>query len=412
MTFWPMFILMLVAASVFTLYPFISSWRRSGSDSSVEQTNVAIFREQQEQFQRQLDNAEISQHQFEQLLADAQQLLLTNTATEHSATPYAAQSSRSGLWLLPVLIITVPLLTWGTYNQLGAYDDEEILRLMEQGPKPTADPEELVQWREQLDSAIARRAEQRPENIYYWVMLAQSAIAEGDLLSASQHFAAAIRAQPEDGYLLAQYAETLFLLEGSQFSGPVVDAMDRAFAVDSSNPTVLGLKGIQAFQDRQLQLAVTYWQGARQSLDPASPTAKALLIGIERAQKLLSGDEPVAPELSDQVRIELSVSLDPGITFTPDQLVFVAVVRASGPPMPLAARKLRAADLPATLVLTDSDALMAGQGLSSANEVRLVARLSATGSATPQPGDWETSSEVIALPSTDIVRLSINRQRP
>ena len=175
-------------------------------------------------------------------------------------------------------------------------------------------------------------------------MLAQSAIAEGDLLSASQHFAAAIRAQPEDGYLLAQYAETLFLLEGSQFSGPVVDAMDRAFAVDSSNPTVLGLKGIQAFQDRHLQLAVTYWQGAR--------------------------------------------------------------------PMPLAARKLRAADLPATLVLTDSDALMAGQGLSSANEVRLVARLSATGSATPQPGDWETSSEVIALPSTDIVRLSINRQRP
>ncbi|MGB2260596.1 MAG: c-type cytochrome biogenesis protein CcmI, partial [Porticoccaceae bacterium] len=233
MTFWPMFILMLVAASVFTLYPFISSWRRSGSDSSVEQINVAIFREQQEQFQRQLDNAEISQHQFEQLLADAQQLLLTNTATEHSATPYAAQSSRSGLWLLPVLIITVPLLTWGTYNQLGAYDDEEILRLMEQGPKPTADPEELVRWREQLDSAIARRAEQRPENIYYWVMLAQSAIAEGDLLSASQHFAAAIRAQPEDGYLLAQYAETLFLLEGSQFSGPVVDAMDRAFAVDS-----------------------------------------------------------------------------------------------------------------------------------------------------------------------------------
>ena len=54
MTFWPMFILMLVAASIFILYPFNSSWRRSSSDSSVEQTNVAIFREQREQFQRQL----------------------------------------------------------------------------------------------------------------------------------------------------------------------------------------------------------------------------------------------------------------------------------------------------------------------------------------------------------------------
>jgi cytochrome c-type biogenesis protein CcmH len=333
---------------------------------------------------------------------------LTNTATEHSAS----QLSRSGLWLLPVLIITVPLITWLSYNKLGAYADEEIVRLMEQGPELTEDAERFEQWREQLDGAVAERAEQRPENAYYWVMLAQSALAEGDLLSASQHLGAAIEAQPEDGYLLAQYAETLFLLHGSTFSGPVMDAMDSAFAVDSSNPTVLGLKGIQAFQNGQLQLAVTYWQGARQSLDPASSTAQALLVGIERAEKILSGGESVSPEQSDQPQIKLSVSLDSNIDFAPDQLVFVAVVAASGSPMPLAARKLRAADLPATLTLSDSDALMAGRGISSTTEVRLVARLSATGSATPQPGDWETSSEIVELPSNDIIRLFINRQRP
>ena len=408
MTFWPMFILMLVAASIFILYPFNSSWRRSSSDSSVEQTNVAIFREQQELFQRQLDNAEISQDQFEQLVADAQQLLLSNTATEHSA----AQHIRAGLWLLPVLIVSVPLVTWLTYNQMGAYADEEIVRLMEQGPELTEDAALFEQWREQLDSAVAERAEQRPENVYYWVMLAQSALAEGDLLSASQHLAAAVEAQPEDGYLLAQYAETLFLLQGSKFSAPVVDAMERAFAVDSSNPTVLGLKGIQAFQNGQLPLAVTYWQGARQSLDPASSTAKALLVGIERAEKMLSGGESVLPEQSDQPQIKLSVSLDSNIAFAPDQLVFVAVVAASGSPMPLAARKLRAADLPAILTLSDGDALMAERGISSATEVRLVARLSATGSATPQPGDWETSSGIIELPSNDVIRLVINSQRP
>jgi cytochrome c-type biogenesis protein CcmH len=403
-----MFILMLVAASIFILYPFNSSWRRSSSESSVEQTNVAIFREQQEQFQRQLDNAEISQDQFEQLVADAQQLLLSNTATEHSA----AQHSRAGLWLLPVLIVSVPLVTWLTYNQMGAYADEEIVRLMEQGLELTEDAALFEQWREQLDSAVAERAEQRPENVYYWVMLAQSALAEGDLLSASQHLAAAVEARPEDGYLLAQYAETLFLLQGSKFSAPVVDAMERAFAVDSSNPTVLGLKGIQAFQNGQLPLAVTYWQGARQSLDPASSTAKALLVGIERAEKMLSGGESVLPDQSDQPQIKLSVSLDSNIAFAHDQLVFVAVVAASGSPMPLAARKLRAADLPAILTLSDGDALMAERGISSATEVRLVARLSATGSATPKPGDWETSSGIIELPSNDIIRLVINSQRP
>ena len=77
-----------------------------------------------------------------------------------------------------------------------------------------------------------------------------------------------------------------------------------------------------------------------------------------------------------------------------------------------AVRKLRAADLPAILTLSDGDALMAERGISSATEVRLVARLSATGSATPQPGDWETSSGIIELPSNDIIRLVINSQRP
>ena len=72
-----------------------------------------------------------------------------------------------------------------------------------------------------------------------------------------------------------------------------------------------------------------------------------------------------------------------------DRSVFVALVATSGAPMPLAARKLRAGDLPLTISLSNADAVVAGYNLSSVNHVKAVARLSQSGSATPQVGDWE-----------------------
>ena len=81
--------------------------------------------------------------------------------------------------------------------------------------------------------------------------------------------------------------------------------------------------------------------------------------------------------------------------------------------MPLAAQKLTAADLPATVTLSDSQALMADQNLSSVDQVKLIARLSTTGSDTPQAGDWETVSEVIELRDINSpLSLEINSQRP
>jgi cytochrome c-type biogenesis protein CcmH len=184
--------------------------------------------------------------------------------------------------------------------------------------------------------------------------------------------------------------------------------------VDSNNATVLGLKGIQAFEQRQLALAISYWQGARQTLDPSGSTAKALLIGIERAKMLLA-DDGTATQTREKgsVKIEVSVRIDGTIDYRPDQQVFVAVVEAAGPPMPIAARKLRAADLPVTLSLTAADELMAGRTLASAQAVRLVARLSTSGSATAQSGDWEAISPIVDLPNDQgPIELVINRQRP
>jgi cytochrome c-type biogenesis protein CcmH len=80
--------------------------------------------------------------------------------------------------------------------------------------------------------------------------------------------------------------------------------------------------------------------------------------------------------------------------------------------MPLAAKKISVSQLPATIVLSDTDALIAGQALSTATTIKVVARLSLSGSATPQTGDWEAVSDSFKLDEKGTqVSLLINRQR-
>jgi cytochrome c-type biogenesis protein CcmH len=80
--------------------------------------------------------------------------------------------------------------------------------------------------------------------------------------------------------------------------------------------------------------------------------------------------------------------------------------------MPLAAKKLRAGDLPTTITLSNTDAVVEGYNLSSVNKVKAVARLSQSGSATPQTGDWEAVAQRVDLSSeNDSLALEISRQR-
>ena len=394
---------LLLLASLFLVYPFVRQEVNEVEDDA--DANLQIFRDQQAQLDSQLQQNEIQQPQYDQLLAEAKQLLLINSQNSQTEEN---QATRKAGWLLPVSLLLLPIFCLVSYHHLGAAADEKILKLLEQNTQLSVDDPQAQFKQQALFSAIEKRATQRPDNIYYWILLAKRAVQQNDLSSAQFHYAQAIKASPEDSYLLAQYAEITFMLADSQFTDEVNRAIDKAFAIDSSNPTVLGLKGIQAFETEQWQLAITYWQEASRQMEQGSPTATALKAGIARAQKRL-GIEP-EEQLSPQV--EITLSIDKAIQFDPNQTVFVALVATSGAPMPLAAKKLRAGDLPTTITLSNADAVMAGYNLSSVNEVKAVARLSQTGSATPQVGDWEAAMQQVDLSSVKFsLALEISRQR-
>jgi cytochrome c-type biogenesis protein CcmH len=392
---------LLLLASLFLVYPFVRHEVNEVEDDA--DANLQIFRDQQAQLDSQLQQNEIRQPQYDQLLAEAKQLLLLNSQKPQvEETLVSVKVGR----LLPVALLLLPIFCLASYHYLGAAADEKILKMLEVNTQLSVDDPQAQFKQQALFSAIEKRAAQRPDNIYYWILLAKRAVQQNDLSSAQFYYAQAIKASPEDSYLLAQYAEITFMLADSQFTDEVNRAIDKAFAIDSSNPTVLGLKGIQAFETEQWQLAITYWREASRQMDQGSPTATALKAGIARAQKRLG----IEPEQQLSPQVEISVSIDKAIQFDPNQTVFVALVATSGAPMPLAAKKLRAGDLPTTITLSNTDAVVEGYNLSSVNKVKAVARLSQSGSATPQTGDWEAALQVIMLNELVSLKLDITNK--
>ena len=82
MTLWLGITVILILAGAFLVYPFVSRKSiESNQHSQAEQANIDIFRDQQRQYQQQLERSEISQQQFSAMVAEAEQLLLSNTAS-------------------------------------------------------------------------------------------------------------------------------------------------------------------------------------------------------------------------------------------------------------------------------------------------------------------------------------------
>lgn len=410
--------ILVVTALGFLVYPFVIEERQSAvsldEEKNRKNTNVRLFKEQQDQLQQQQDRGEIDSEQYQRLVMDAQRLLLANTELD------AIEGSKiagTGRWLLPLLLMGTFGTTWAIYSDIGAAEDEKIVALMNKMATLETQSTDIPELNQELISTIEGRVKERTSNIYYWVILAQAAIADNNVLAASNYFSSALEVEPRDSQLLAQYAETLFLVDDNKFTQRVRAAVDKAFAADSNNQTVLGLKGIEAFAGKNFELAETYWLGAQSQVNPESAVFKGLQVGIDRARDFIaenSGSDTDVSQLSEiQVELRIDLSLGAKVPRRPDQRVFIAAVRESGPPMPLAAKKILASQLPMRVVLTDKDAIIPGQDLTTEIKIKVVARLSNSGSATPQSGDWEAFSESVDLDSFEgEIMLVIDRQRP
>lgn len=98
------------------------------------------------------------------------------------------------------------------------------------------------------------------------------------------------------------------------------------------------------------------------------------------------------------------ISLSPALVgkVAPTDTVFVLARAAQGPRMPLAVFRKQVKDLPMDFTLDDSMAMQPQMKLSGFQQVVVAARVSKSGGAMSQPGDFEGISQVIKPGTTGL----------
>ncbi len=126
--------------------------------------------------------------------------------------------------------------------------------------------------------------------------------------------------------------------------------------------------------------------------------------------------EPVehANSGSNSRSITVTVSLDSKLKgkAKDDAIVFIYATAVSGPPMPLAVVRKRVSELPVTVTLDDSMAMVPMAKISGFKDIEVSAHISRTGQANKQTGELFGASESLNVASTQETEIIINQTVP
>lgn len=327
------------------------------------------------------------------------------------------------LWL--VLVTLVVAIAVGGYAftgspRLAGIGDPPVAPVEASAP-PDAEREiGLAQISAMVDK-LATRLKEKPDDVEGWTMLARSYSVLGRITEALPAYRHALELSPQDAGLMADYADALASARGGEQTDESRALIDRALAIDPNQPKALALAGTIAFERGDFAGAVSRWQKIADALPPDSEFHRQVMENIDEARRRggLAGSpsssstsSPPSSSSSGAEALSGVVSLDPALASrtSPTDTVFV-LARPEGARMPLAVFRATVKDLPLRFRLDDSMAMTPTMKISDRKQVVVAARVSKSGNAITQPGDFAVESAPVA-PGTTGMSLVISNVVP
>ncbi|MBB4866235.1 cytochrome c-type biogenesis protein CcmH [Pseudomonas nitritireducens] len=383
--FWLAAGLLLLVALAFLLVPLLRG-RKAQAEEDRTALNVALYQERLAELSGQRDAGTLDAAQFEAGRAEAARELLSDTEG-------AAEDRRSRLGRAAPLAAAVilPFLGLGLYLHWGASDKVELAREFATAPKSM----------EEMTSRLERSLKAQPDSAEGWYFLGRAYMTQNRAADAVKAFEQAARLSGRQPEVLGQWAQALYFAGDKALTPQVLALADEALKKDPQEVTTLGLLGIAAFEGEKYADAIDYWGRLVAVLPQDDPSREAIAGGIERARQRMTEKGQTPPEapaaaatagVTLKVKVDLTAAVKGQVK--PDDSVFIFARAVSGPPMPLAVKRLTVADLPSEVSLSDADAMMPQLKLSQHPQVQLVARISRAGNAIS--GEWIGRSEALS----------------
>ena len=380
MIFWIAAIGLLLLALLILLPPILRVQVTDQADDRQKQ-NIDIARDKKNDLDSQLAQGELNQEEYDNTLLDLQTALALDLENIE-----ASDTHQQGRWVVWLLAVAIPILSFGLYFQLGEYGVIKNPALA-QVPVDTRAQNQLTDLSvEEIEELIKQRLRNNPEDAEGWFVLGKTYMARQIFDKAITAYQRTYDLVGEEPGVMFSLADALAMQNDGAMQGEPEQLVRRGLEISPQDPTGLWLAGLAAEQRQDYKSAHASWTRLLPLIqnDPESSTEVRELI------QLLEQRDPQLSASVAVVRIlNLSISLAENLRHlaAPGDSVFVYAKAMDGPPMPLAVKRLTVQDLPADVILSDSDAMIQTMKLSTFARVIVGARVSISGNPVAQPGD-------------------------
>lgn len=408
------FVLIAAGLLVLALWPLLAVLLRAPprqARAPVQQAHLQLLQAERVQLDADLKAGVLRPEEHAQAVGELAHRVLQETA---AAEPVAQTAHR--MLTAGVMLLAVPAVAVGFYGSLGSPD---LVRFGSGDRTPEAvtasDVESMLR---QMAAGLAERTAKGDDPVQTaeaWALMARTQMGLQRFAEAADSLDRALMLQPDRPDWLADRADLLMLLQAPGAHSTAQQLVQRALRLDPGHPKALALAGGTAYEQGRYADAERLWQRALLKAPAGGSFAQGLndSISSARAAQGLAAPKPAVAGVTGTAptgvggRVELgaeaTAQLQPGDT------LFVVARAPQGPRLPLAVLRLPATAGPIDFALDDRHAMSPEHKLSQQREVVVEARLSRSGQAMPQPGDWSGRSGTVATGGTG-VRVVIDRR--
>ncbi len=268
--------LLIVVVAAFILPPLWLGLRAPGARADRKQANLAIFRDQLAELERERSEGALADADFEQARRELQRRLLEEVEPAADAAPPAAHGpSRKTAIAILLLLPILALLAYGILGKPQALDPQQT------AAQPKMTPEQI----NAMVAKLAERMQANPDDMQGWLMLARSYKTLGRYEEAAAAYGKAEKVINDDPELLASYAETIAMATGKGLKGKPTQLIERALKLDPQQPHALFLAGAAAMEAGDSKKGIAYWEALLPQVEPGSEIDQMLRSGIDKMKQ-------------------------------------------------------------------------------------------------------------------------------
>lgn len=339
--------------------------------------------------------------------------LLSVAALAFVMVPLWRQRQETGGWS-PLGSVAAALLVpaaVGLYLGIGTWDGQFTPGTANSALPPMT---ELV---ESLDA----RLQEQPDDPAGWYLLGQSYMTLSRYADARRAFREGMARDPAPGIdMKLAFAEAETLTDPQALLGEAGEIFEEALDIQPDNPTALWYGGLSAAATERPGVARQRWsrllqldppQAMRDVLEQHLNALGGIAAPVQDPPLQLAQTEPAAG-LEIRLRITLGDGLAAaGAATSPGAALFIFARAPEGGP-PVAVIREAASSIPGEFSLSDANNMLPGRSLADFEALTIVARISASGEPTEQPGDLYGEVEYVPEQGGGIVELVIGQAVP